>query len=227
MIKKWPYYPAHSNRFFVPDLSPEQRSELKSLKPKLVFVAESPHEREVAPEQVLDRRPLCGKAGQEWWKMVGALVAGDSSQDTSLERLLSLCKRAQIAVLNAVQYPLDPKIVTHYGPEADPASHLGFSKVAPSSFKKLRGTAEVRSAIEALQSRLCHPSLVNVPVISLGNDAKWFVEQALGLQSRHLQTIPHPSAWWRRGGFFREKAQGQLSALLKQISSSRELHLGL
>ena len=48
MPKTWPRNDVYRKRFFVPDLSPEQRQQLKAIEPKIVFVAESPHERERA-----------------------------------------------------------------------------------------------------------------------------------------------------------------------------------
>lgn len=216
-MTRWLKQVDYKKRFFVADLSPEQRPALADLKPKLVFVAESPHVSEVEPLNAAERRPLCGSAGREWWSMVGTMVAGDSSRETDLERLLSLCRLARIAVMNAVQYPIDPKIVMHYGSEADPVTHLGFAKVAPASFKKLKNGEDVEAAIEALRARLVHESVSDLPVVSLGNDAQWFVAQALQAKSgvgRHLMTVPHPSAWWRQGGAFRDKARGQLKELL-------------
>lgn len=216
-MTRWLKQADYKKRFFVADLSPEQRPALADLKPQLVFVAESPHVSEVEPEVASARRPLCGSAGREWWSMLSTTLGGDSSRETDLERLLSLCRKAGIAVMNAVQYPIDPKIMMHYGEAADPVTHLGFAKVAPASFKKLKNGEDVEAAIHALRARLIHPSVIDVPVVSLGNDAQWFVTQALKAkpgEGRHLMTVPHPSAWWRKGGAFREKARGQLKELL-------------
>ena len=218
-MAKWPKIKVFKSRYFVPDLSPEGRPELANLKPQIVFVAESPFESEVAPEACLVRRPLCGKAGQDWWRMVGQIVANETSTVTTLERLLNLCRTARIAVMNSVQYPLDPKIVSYYGPEADPLAALGFTKVPPASYKKLRTSDDVQSAICNLRERLVHPSVIHLPVVSLGNDSQWFVSQALEAPrgiGRHIDTVPHPSAWWRAGGKFRDKARGQLETLLRQ-----------
>lgn len=216
-MPSWPKTKIYKSRYFVPDLSPEQRAQLRDFQPKMVFVAESPHEAEVAPEAERERRPLCGKAGREWWGMIGQILEHKNSQATDLERLLHLCCLGELAVMNAVQFPLDPKITAHYGEEASPLEALSFTKVAPYGFKKLRATDAVKTAVHLLRERLVHPSVRGLPVISLGNDAQWFVEQALESsvgEGRNLMIIPHPSAWWRRGGFFREKARGQLEILL-------------
>lgn len=222
---KWPKRSAYQKRFFVADLSPEQRESLADLKPKFVFVAESPHVNEVEPLDAAHRRPLCGSAGREWWSMVGAFVTGDNSRDTHLERLIDLCRRGKLVVMNAVQYPIDPKIMMHYGDEANPIENLGFAKVAPASYKKLKNSDEVQAAIHALRHRLVHPSVRDLPVVSLGLDAQWFVTAALESKSgegRHLTTVPHPSAWWRQGGKLRERARGQLRVLLGEAAFSAQ-----
>ncbi|MEW6057859.1 MAG: hypothetical protein AB1540_14725 [Bdellovibrionota bacterium] len=214
-MTQWPKDQYYRERFFVPDLTPEQRSQLKKLKPKLVFVAESPHESEVAPEMRAERRPLCGKAGREWWQKIGQILKDEDDKSTELGRLLELCLAGDFAVMNAVQYPLDPKITLYQGEEAAPVRGLGFSKVSPYSYKKLKDTEAVRRAVQNLRERLNHSSLVHALVVSLGNDAQWFVNQALqGSLERHLETIPHPSAWWRQGGKLRTRAELQLTSLL-------------
>lgn len=213
----WPKGTIYKKRFLVEDLSPEQRPLLASLVPKLVFVAESPHVSEVEPLRLKERRPLCGSAGREWWSMVGRFVSDEDSKATDLERLLLLCRRGRFAVMNAVQYPIDVKIVAHCGPQSDPIAALGFTKVAPASYKKLKAGDDVQAAIHALRERLVHPTVRRCPVVSLGLDAQWFVERALDAKSgggRHLMTIPHPSAWWRQGGKLRERARSQLEGLL-------------
>ena len=205
---------SYTTRYFVADLSPEQRPELSSLPVRWVFVAESPHLAEVAPESRLVRRPLCGKAGREWWSMLAA-VTGDRvpSNELSAGELMAQCVRLRMAVLNAVQCPLDPKIMLHYGAAADPVKGLGFCKVGEFSFKKQKKQPCVEDAIANLRERLLHPSLAFAPVISLGNDAQWFVERALGEKlgvGRNQRVIPHPSAWWRQGGKLRLRAKTQL-----------------
>lgn len=221
-LASWPLAAAYRRRYFVPDLSPEQRPQLLDLSPKFVFVAESPHISEVEPTALMDRRPLCGRAGQVFWRMIGSLVGAPTTSqalpqnDTSLPRLLDLCRQGRFAVMNAVQFPIDAKIASRYA-DADPVRRLGFCKTAPSSFKKLKACSGVRHAIEFLRCRLLHPSVVHLPVVSLGNDAQWFVTQALTPDeqaARHVATVPHPSAWWRQGGKLREKARVQLTELL-------------
>lgn len=211
----WPKDDAYASRYFVPDLSPEQRQQLKGFSPNVVFVAESPHVSEIEPEVRATRRPLCGKAGLDWWRGIAELI-GCPFTGVDLESLLGYCRAGGFAVLNAVQYPIDPRV-------ADPVAHLGFSKVQPASFKILKSGPDVCAAIDALRVRLVHPSLRALPVVSLGNDSKWFIERALrDAPARHIATVPHPSAWWRRGGFFREKARGQLTEILKPLKTSQK-----
>lgn len=193
-----------NRRFFVPDLSSVDRKALKGICPQFIFVAESPHVSELEPEILEERRPLCGKAGREWWSLLGDILENDPSTDVSLERMLRLCKTRRIAVINAVQYPLDPKVARVF-PGADPVKHLGFSKEqGPHSFKKLKDSVEVSSMVQALRARLEDPCLIGAKVVCLGNDAEWFVTRALGnaASARMEKKIPHPSAWWRQGGLF-------------------------
>lgn len=202
------------SRYFVPDLSPQQRPELSAVRPRVVFVGESPHVREVEPQAAQERRPLCGPAGKAWWKALGEALEGDVSDDVSLERMLRLCGRHSIAVINAVQLPLDPGI-TRVLPDADTVKLLGFSKAAgPAHYKRRKAAPEVRAAVALLRERLMHPSVLSAAVHPLGNDAEWFVREALaGDASRIARKLPHPSAWWRRGGWFGQEAR----KILKEI----------
>jgi len=55
-------------------------------------------------------------------------------------------------------------------------------------------------------------------VHSLGNDSEWFVKRALqqlGQEERFGSKIPHPSAWWRKGGYYGEVAQAQLKSIFR------------
>src|SRR4051794_8604940 len=122
---------AHPGRYFVPDLTPQARAKLRALRPRAIFVAESPHVSEIAPESLAERRPLCGKAGLKWWSLLSELLEGQASADVSLERLEEICRKHRIAILNAVQYPLDPKVTAAF-PGANPEQTIGFSK-APGS----------------------------------------------------------------------------------------------
>jgi hypothetical protein len=196
-------------RFFVPDLSPIDRVELQKVAPKTVFVAESPHISELEPDSESERRPLCGKAGKQWWSLLGEFIEDDPGEEVDLQRMLRLCQAVPIAVINAIQFPLDPKVARVF-PKADPVKNLGFSKEpGPFSFKKLKEGEGVRSCISALRGRLLNPYLLGAQVICLGNDAQWFVEAALGEQAskRMGVKIPHPSAWWRRGGLYGRMAR--------------------
>lgn len=202
--------PEARDRYQVPDLVPPSA--------RVVFVAESPHTQEVTPEALEDRRPLCGAAGKQWWAMLGEILEGKPLEDLSRASLLSFCTRHRIAVLNAVQWPLDPA-VTKFFPQADPSLTLGFSKApGEGSFRKLRQAESVLGAIAQLRSRLEAPQFEGLPVYALGNDAEWFVLRALGsgLAGRRLAgRIPHPSAWWRAGGEFRRNARQRLSEIFR------------
>lgn len=215
---RWPRDKAYRQRYFVPDLTPQQRLQLREFQPEFIFVAESPHEAETTPEGLYERRPLCGRSGQVFWSMVSELLTGQASKAVDLDWQLTLARAGGFAVMNAVQFPLDPKITAHHGAKADPVSHLGFSKVAPASYKKLSHGPDVEHAVELLRERLYHPALSSLPVVALGLDAQWFVTEALGAECgwRLAATVPHPSAWWRQGGKLRSRARAQLTELLKR-----------
>jgi hypothetical protein len=203
-------------RFFVPDLSPRDRKALVGIRPRAIFVAESPHVSEIEPESIDQRRPLCGVAGRQWWGLLSELLDFEKNEDVSLEHLVQFCQNHRIVVMNAVQYPLDPKVVKAFA-LADPAKNLGFNKVSgPYSFKRLKKSAPVQEALDSLRARLLDPRMENAPIHCLGNDADWFVRQALGdgeSANRISDKIPHPSAWWRRGGLFGRTAREKLSQI--------------
>ena len=210
-----------SPRYFVPDLSPHDRKVLAQLKPKYVFVAESPHISEVEPDEMKDRRPLCGAAGRQWWGLLSELLEKKPNTDVSLEHFIAFCQKHSIAVLNAVQYPLDPKVAARY-PDADPAQNLGFNKVAGAySYKKLKASPQVQASLSDLAERLCHPSFKDARIFCLGNDSYWFVTQALGMADaieKIQDKIPHPSAWWRAGGLYGRIAREKLTEVFKRKS---------
>ena len=212
------FLPVLNSRYFVPDLSPQFHTSLLQMKPKHVFVAESPHIHEVAPSERAQRRPLCGAAGKKWWGELSGLLEGGKPLDLSLEQLLRFCSKHRLVILNAVQFPLDPRVCQEY-PEADPVKNLGFNKVSGQySFKKLKDSEVVQKRIVDLSQRLTHPAIAHLPVHCLGNDSEWFVKRALGSlgQEQRLGTkIPHPSAWWRKGGYYGEVAQAQLKQMFK------------
>ena len=211
------------SRYFIPDLSPEFRSELKRARVRWVFVAESPHTSEVEPESAEQRRPLCGSAGRAWWKALGEILEQDPSSDTSLERLLRICKNHGIAVMNAAQVPLDSKI-TKLFPKADPLKALGFSKdPGKSYYKNQKASKGMKAAIDSLRRRLTHAAVRQADIYALGNDAEWFVQEALKENPKNLERvkgkIAHPSAWWRRAGYFGKIAKEKL----KEILSKKQL----
>lgn len=200
-------------RFLVPDLSPRDRAEWGAQPVRWIFVAESPHVSEIAPESKSERRPLCGVAGRQWWSLLSEILEGVPSSDISLPRLLDFSRSHGVAVMNAVQYPLDPKITREF-PDADPLLNLGFFKGSGEySFKQMKKTKNVQERIADLTSRLRHSSVQDSRIYCLGNDAEWFVAQALGEKEYHrrvLGKVPHPSAWWRRGGEYGRIAREKL-----------------
>lgn len=208
-------------RFFVPDLSPLDRPGLSGVHLRLIFVAESPHVSEIEPDSPSERRPLCGKAGKLWWRKLGEVFDSNPTDDVSLEHMLGFCSRHRFAVMNAVQYPLDPKIALHF-PPAEPIANLGFAKTSGEfSYKKRNTNPKVEPVLEGLRQRLTHGAMTGVPVVVLGNDAEWFVTAALGpeqARARILSKIPHPSAWWRKSGFFGRLATQKLQEILPRNS---------
>lgn len=187
-------------RFFVPDLSPADRLELKNVPIRVIFAAESPHTQEVAPERVGERRPLCGPAGREWWKLLGEILGEEANEELSLGWMLHLCRKGKFALVNAVQYPLDARARL---PQGGQIEALGFYKNSgPRYYKKLAGDARVLSALSSLRRRLEAKELRNAPIYCLGRDAEWFVKGALGkeLFARRVKgVIPHPGGWrWSR-----------------------------
>ncbi len=203
-------------RWLVPDLSPRDRAALAGAPVRYVFVAESPHVSEVEPEAVSERRPLCGMAGRKWWSALGDVLEGAGGEDVSLEGMLALCSRHRIAVLNAVQYPIDEGITKSF-PGADPLGSVGFSKNAgPHAYKKKERAAQVDAAISDLRQRLLDPALSAAEIHCLGNDSEWFVSRALTPDERAARLrdkIPHPSAWWRKGGHFGRVAREKLALI--------------
>jgi len=222
--REYPKKIAKFSRYFVPDLTPMDRKELRNLRPEVVFVAESPHVSEVTPESEVERRPLCGSAGKKWWALLGELLGDDQGEDVALTRMLHLCEEYRIALLNVLQYPLD-KGIRKKIPGADPVANLGFCKnPGNQSYKKLKNTDSVTQAIQALRDRLMDPRLLHARIHCLGNDAEWFVKQALGkeeYQVRVGEKLPHPSAWWRRGGHFGRVARKQLKSVITAHGLSR------
>lgn len=201
-----------SSRYFVPDLSPRDRGVLSQVRPRFVFVAESPHIHEVEPDPVMERRPLCGAAGRVWWKKLSE-VLNTPAPELTAEGLIEFCFLHRLAVINAVQVPLDPKVTKQF-PAADPYLSLGFQKdTGVRSYKKRGGS--FFEAVSSLRDRVFDDRIKNAPLISLGNDADWLLREVLGdlASSRILTKIPHPSAWWRRGGFYGDEADRILKRL--------------
>ena len=198
----WPARAEYVRRYRVPDLLPGAPESARA-----VFVGESPHRDEVASETPEERTPFRGMAGREWWSAVAQLAGREIAVKPMPPRavLEPLCQDLGIGLLNAVQYPLDPGITRHTGDDADPASALGCAKATgPTSYKRVfkepARLNPVGQAIEDLRARLAPFVEAGVPVVCLGNDSRWFVDQALAENAEALarvQVMPHPSSWWR------------------------------
>jgi hypothetical protein len=130
--------------------------------------------------------------------------------------------------MNAVQFPLDPKIVLHQGDAAAPYPWLGFEKASGGrgyrAVFKAAPDGPVEAAIADLTARLERLAEAPAQVVCLGHDSRWFVEHARGrlpagcaLRSRELMTIPHPSSWWRNAEY-RQRAVDAVDRLLGRRS---------
>lgn len=210
ITKNWPQNPKYRSRYRVDDLIPKFRNK-KDL--KILFIGESPHRDEVVSLVAAERTPFRGFAGRKWWVMLGQFLDPPQllSPIPSRSVLLKVCSQLGIGVLNAVQFPLDPKIILHEGPVCDPWVQLGFEKGnSLRGYKTMLETQKnpVAKAIQDLATRLQPFQNQSVQIVALGNDSKWFVERAVLLLSpkshlRHqtLCALPHPSSWWRNKKF--------------------------
>jgi hypothetical protein len=212
---------AYVDRFRVEDLIPKDRQHLKA-----IFVGESPHRDEVAPEKASERSPFRGMAGRQWWTELARYlkVPVVANPVPPRKALLQICEELRFALMNAVQFPIDSKITLHQGEKSAPRVQLGFEKNAgpfayKTIFKRNQDASSVQWALHDLASRL--RPLENSParLICLGNDSKWFVENSLHLLNpdapllqQPLTTIPHPSSWWRNASY-RERAVKTLREL--------------
>ncbi len=206
-------------RVFVPDLTPEGQPKSIAFLPKLVFVAESPHVSEVSPPIEAERRPLCGKAGVAWWGALSEILEGKPAASLTRVWMVDFCNRHHLAVMNAVQYPLDP-LASREVPEAEPSRTTGVSKAARAdNYKRLKSNPEVQALLVSLRERLNHEGLAGCAVIPLGTDAEWFLKNAFSAEEysrRVRKKLAHPSAWWRRGGLFGRQAREVLTELHQQ-----------
>lgn len=204
----WPKSKQFVARYKVQDLVPEKVS-------RAVFVGESPHRDEVAPESPSERSPFRGVAGREWWSELAKFLSHPLAMRPVPPRatLMQVCEELEIAVMNAVQYPLDPKIMLHQGRESAPVVQIGFEKgVGEQSYKAVYRQDlhpnPVESAIADLASRLTELKGAPAQIVCLGNDSRWFVERAVQeipvdapLVQKPVLTIPHPSSWWRNSAY--------------------------
>lgn len=216
--KPWPEHFEYIERFRVPDLAGPGPA-------RVLFIGESPHRDEVSSEDIRERSPFQGFAGREWWKELFRIVGENVPMKPIPPRaqLLELCDRLKIQIAYAVPFPMDPKIQNHFGDAANPVSYLGFTKASGalgyrSVFKASKMDGPVGRAIQDLVSRL---SLIQAEqIVCMGQDSKWFVDQALELlpatsplRAKPLMVIPHPSSWMRNE-IYRRRALEALYPLL-------------
>lgn len=230
-----------AERWFVPDLVP------RGVEVRAVFVGESPHKDEIKPERMDERSPFRGSAGRDWWvalfERAGQPLVPKPHRRTPdvppRKELEDVCRSLHIAVLNAVRFPLDPRITQHY-PEFVPMECLGFDK--GSADRKGKGNGKgafgyktvfenhdragpVGETIDDLARRLKRFSNTSARVVCLGNDSLWFVEraiqrlpQACALAGLTPAKIPHPTSWKfsrpQEGQNFRAEAARVLKAVL-------------
>jgi hypothetical protein len=190
------------------------RSRARRCRACATFIGESPHKDEITPEKKIERSPFRGSAGRDWWAPILACAGRHGPHMLSRAEHEQVCHQLRIAVLNAVQYPIDPKISQHY-PNCVPREFLEFDKgtrdrtgngKGPCGYKTVfqdqdfAGTVGER--IIDLTGRLERFSQMPAQIVCLGNDSRWFVSQAIqrlhpacALTSRPLETIPHPARW--------------------------------
>jgi len=191
----WPKPHNYRKKYYVSDLRPNTA--------KLIFLAESPHKNEIIGSR--DKRcPFRGISGKQWWEMLCS-ITGETFPKTDRKSLFELCTRLEIAVINAVQYPL--------GNIGDPDKNLGFAKRRHKTLWRLKDE-NFKEAIKSLEKRLKG----NTPVISLGKIADGLLSIALGdiTQDRHKGWIPHPSSWNRN-----QKWKAKAESILKDLLASR------
>lgn len=218
-LAKWPRSEQFNRRYRVLDLIPE---DVASSRLKAIFIGESPHRDEVAPESAAERSPFRGVAGREWWAEL-VRFTGDPIVTRPVpprKVLLEICSELQIGVMNAVQFPIDRKIMMHQGDASDPVVQLGFDKSTGSTsykavFKVQGQDGPVGSALDDLRARLQPLARPGIQWVCLGNDSRWFVERIHSEFSglKPLLTIPHPSSWWRNAAY-KARAVETLQALL-------------
>ena len=200
-----------AERWRVPDLVPN------GVELCAIFVGESPHKDELKPEKKVERSPFRGSAGRRWWQEIfgcAGLQLQNDAQVPPKAELEYVCHKLRIAVLNAIQYPIDPRITKHY-PACVPREYLKFDKgtrdrngngKGPFGYKTVFDdqdcTDPVGEAIMDLARRLKFFSNMPAQIVCLGNDSQWFVRQAIrrlpagcALWGQEPVTIPHPARW--------------------------------
>lgn len=190
----WPENQKYAKRFWVEDLVPE----VPIGQIRCVFVGESPHTEEVEPPLQNLRSPFRGKAGRNLFEKICRKPI-EGSIDREIWQKKINCSR--VAILNAVQFPLDEKITKPF-PDASPSSNLKFAKVTgEASFRKvfIRNPDRLNPAFESLKERLNPYIVARIPVIALGGDAEWFIRAVWGedfVNNKDLfSKCPHPVTW--------------------------------
>jgi hypothetical protein len=238
---------SRTDRWLVPDLVPT------GVELRAIFVGESPHKDEVKPKNKGERFPFRGSSGRSWWVEIfdcAALSLGatplpalsDVPPRLELERV---CRDLRIAVLNAVQYPIDPKITKHY-PSCVPREFLKFDKgtrdgkgmgngKGPFGYKTVLQVQDcvdpVGGRVSDLAWRLRRFGQMPAQVVCLGHDSKWFVNQAMrrlpqdcALARQPPETIPHPARWrfsgHQSGKDYRADAVRVLKRLISEAIAS-------
>ncbi|MBL7714208.1 MAG: hypothetical protein JNL01_01995 [Bdellovibrionales bacterium] len=217
-MKSWPEHFEYMERFRVPDLVGAGTA-------RVLFVGDAPSRDEVSSEDIGERSPLRGVSGRQWWKELFRIL-GESPAVNPIPgraQLQALCDRLKIQIIHAVQFPIDPKIKNHFGDAASPESYLGFAKGSgpvgyKAVFKNSKMEGPVGQAIQDLVKRL---SLLDAEqIVCIGQDSKWFIDQALvllpensPLRKNPVIQVPHPSSWLRNE-IYRRRALEALYPLL-------------
>lgn len=202
-----------AERWLVPDLVPD------GVELCAIFVGESPHKDELKPQDQVERSPFRGSAGKQWWQEIfgcAGLPFQREAQVPPKTELEHVCRKLRIAVLNAVQYPIDPKITQHY-PACVPREYLKFDKgerdrkgngngKGPFGYKTVLDdqyrAGPVGERIIDLARRLRRFSKMPAQLVCLGDDSEWFVSRAIQqlplgcvLTEQSPVTISHPARW--------------------------------
>lgn len=203
--------------YFVPDLTPEP----KNGRYKLIFVGESPHTEEIKQNKD-DRTPFRGESGIRFWQELANLLPHHVDvKHLNRSVLEEFCWKNDIAVLNAIQYPLKIKNSTNV---------LGFSNDKKSQDYYVKQAFRLSGSGASgsnLRKHICHLAeplnrIVHrcEVIIALGNDAHWFTTHAcirIGTETEVLR-VPHPFSWIKQ---VKNKEQATLAIAQALKSNNR------